>query len=180
MKNKYVLLLISFTVLIGIPMLKAQTIYISFKDGTRTSYSLSNVRSITLANDLMNLNKKDGTTDSWNVNSIGNYNYSGFESGVKTLEIKSLKDLSVYPNPTNGSINIQYQLQQPAEPIIELLDINGKLIKALPQQHQEIGNYTLTWNGSGDNDNYINAGIYFCRIMIGNESISKKIIVTNK
>lgn len=180
MKNRNAMLAIIFTVCFGMHALKAQSIYFSFTNGTHTSYALSTVRSITFTGDVMHLNKTDGTTDSWNVNAIGNYNYTGFDSGVQEAGSKAISELSVYPNPTKGPINLQYQVQQAGEVKIEITDITGKLIKTLPQKQQAIGNYTVTWNGADANGNFINSGIYFCKITIGNTSISKKIIITNQ
>lgn len=180
MKNINAVIVVVFMVCLSPLYLKAQSIYFSFKDGTRTVYATSDVRSVTFTNDVMNLNKRNGTVDSWNVNTISYYNYNGFASGVQEIGNQVLSDLLVYPNPTQGSINIQYQVQQVGDVIIELRDINGKLIKTLSQKQQGIGNYTITWNGTDDNGNYINSGVYLCRIIIGNTDISKKIIITNQ
>ena len=179
MKNRNSVIVIIFFIHSFIHVLNAQSIFFTFKDGTHSSYSLSEVSSITFTNDIMNLNKKNGTKDSWNVNTIRNYNYKSFDVSVPEVEKNVLSDFLVYPNPTEGSISLQYQVQQAGNVIIELRDINGKLIKTLSQKQQAIGNYTITWNRADDNGNYINSGVYLCRIIICNTDISKKIIITN-
>lgn len=157
---------------------QAQSIYFNFKDGTHSSYLLSDVRSITFTGDVMNLNKTNGTTDSWNVSTIGNYNFNGFLTNIKNPADKGQSNFYVYPNPAKGPINLQYEVKQAEEVTIEITDLNGKLLRSLPQKQQLHGNYTITWAGTDDSGNYITSGIYFCRIIMSDISITKKLIIT--
>ena len=177
MKNTITALTIIFMAVLCIPALNAQNIYFNFKDGTNASYAISDVRTITFTGNMMNLNKWDGTTFSWNVNTIGNYNYSGFTS-VPQGTIAS-DDVLIYPNPANGPISIQYKIESANEALVEFIDINGKTVKTFPQKQNKAGSYTVIWDGLDQKGSYTKSGIYFCRITIGGKVISKKLIITN-
>lgn len=63
------------------------------------------------------------------------------------------------PNPFMESTTIQYQLKTPSQVNITVYDAQGKLVKALVNQRQEVGSYTQQFNGKG-----LDAGIYFIKV----------------
>ena len=61
---------------------KAQSIYFNYTDGTNVAYNLIDVRKITFVSDEMNLQLMDGSIFSWNVSSIGHYQYDENSIGI--------------------------------------------------------------------------------------------------
>ena len=59
-----------------IASVNAQTIDFNYTDGTTSSYNLNDIRKITFDVDIMNLHLWDGTIYSWDVNTIGQYEYN--------------------------------------------------------------------------------------------------------
>jgi len=90
-------------------------------------------------------------------------------TGVHNAPTHDLK-FRVYPNPNNGEFNIGYQLPQNTQALLEILDINGKLIwsRQLPAW-STMQNIIL-----GDN---IAPGFYFINIRSGNNSVTQKLII---
>ncbi|MGZ3867203.1 MAG: T9SS type A sorting domain-containing protein [Bacteroidia bacterium] len=176
MKKKYIILLITC---IGFSATRAQSIYFNFKNSTQTSYLLTDVRSITFTGDVMHLNKTNGTTDSWNVNTIGNYNYSSFTNNIQKGIAPAQNDLFVYPNPANGPITFQYEIKQAGDVVIEISDVNGKVLKSLTQKHQNQGSYKISWNGADESGSFVTSGVYLCKTIINGNSLTKKLIITN-
>jgi hypothetical protein len=172
MKN--ILLSAIFVISFGLTASTAQNIYFNFNDGTYAAYALSNVRSITYSDDIMNLNKTDGTTDSWSVTQISNFNYNGF-TGVQE-EDNELAGVLIFPNPSTSTTTVEYQINKPGSVVIELRDLTGKLIKILQKEHTTSGTYTTVLDAT---ENYLQAGSYFCRISLGKQTISKQLIITN-
>jgi flagellar hook assembly protein FlgD len=178
MKNKKIITYLLLVSLFFTQALWAQNIYLNFKNGNYASFALSDVRSITFTNDtVMNLNKWDGTTYSWGVNSITNYNYSGFTNNVQ--EAANRNDVLIYPNPGNAPVTIQYQLNSSGKVIIEITDINGKTVKTFSEKQNLAGNYTIAWDGKNANGSLAMAGVYLCKITTAQKTITKKLILTN-
>lgn len=77
----------------------------------------------------------------------------------------------VYPNPVKNSLTIEYQLQEPGMVRIDLLDLYGRQLANIGNTWQQATNYRISFNASD-----LSTGIYFCRMQIGNETITRKII----
>lgn len=48
-------------------------------------------------------------------------------TGIETQD-SFLSNMAIFPNPTNSSINFNFNLKTPQQIIVEIMDINGKLI----------------------------------------------------
>ncbi|MCK5788010.1 MAG: T9SS type A sorting domain-containing protein, partial [Chlamydiia bacterium] len=53
----------------------------------------------------------------------------------------------------------------------------GQLVKTLINEHMEIGNHTLVWEGTNDNNQKVSSGIYFYKMKSANYSSTKKMIL---
>ncbi len=69
-----------------------------------------------------------------------------------------------YPNPFNPSTNLRVTLQNPAQLLVRVYDINGRLVTTLNNGMQGAGTFTLTWNGLDESGQAVAAGLYFARI----------------
>ena len=76
MNSRYTKVFLLF-LLLGLASIssKAQSIYFNYSNGTNAAYNLTDVRKITFVADEMNLQLFDGSVYSWNVSSIGHYQY---------------------------------------------------------------------------------------------------------
>jgi len=85
------------------------------------------------------------------------------------IEEKERENVKVYPNPAAGQLNIS-NLKIKEEFQVLLLDATGRIIQN--QQFSGIGTHTLNLSG-------LEKGIYFCRIMQGEEVVVvEKVVVT--
>ena len=152
--------------------LKAQSIHFSYTNGTGAAYNLQDVRKITFTADLMNLHLQDGTISSWNVSTIGYYDYNANSVNVEPIldEVNNW-NLQLFPNPTKDEIQLKYNLSKEEKMQIALYDLTGKLIL-----EKDAG----TKNAGENQDNLdlrqLPAGTYICRISGKSNSISKQII----
>ena len=149
----------------------AQSIHFNYTDGTNSSYNLQDVRKITFDADVMNLHLLDGSVYAWNVSSIGYYEYDESLVTVEDwLNKANAWDVAVYPNPTDGLLNVQFNLPKEDKVIIGLYDLQGKgiLEKSLGNittgEHKEMLDLTQLPNGT-----------YVCRITGQHYSITKKV-----
>ncbi len=77
-----------------------------------------------------------------------------------------------YPNPFNPSTIINYQLTINSFVILNVYDVNGKLLKELVNEKQSAGNYSVDFDGSG-----LPSGTYIYRLQAGDFSETKKMVL---
>ncbi len=97
-------------------------------------------------------------------------NYSFQTLSVPLLEDNSIQ-LIVSPNPVKDQLFIEYQLKEPAIVDISVLDLYGQQLAIITMEKQQPTKYRRNHDVSK-----LPAGIYFCRVQIGNETVTKKII----
>ena len=89
------------------------------------------------------------------------------QSGVEIPSISAIE--SNYPNPFNSSTIIVYTVANlgpiPAQINIDIYDIQGRKVRSLLDNREEVGRHTITWDGKDDKDFDLSSGIYFARIM---------------
>jgi hypothetical protein len=78
--------------------------------------------------------------------------------------------LGNYPNPFNGSTNIEYSLSQPGRVTVVIYDILGRRIENLIDENQAAGKYLINWKAGA-----FPTGIYFVRLKMGDYSDTRKI-----
>lgn len=69
-------------------------------------------------------------------------------------------ELSVYPNPSNGILNIAYYLDEGGYASLQIFNSLGQVVKSLSRtENQSAGNHQVTLNTSG-----LDAGLYFVKL----------------
>lgn len=167
---KIAAILLLFFVLTGV---RAQRIYFNFTDGTNAAYDLVNVRKITLTEDTMNLHLASGTTYTWKVSMIRNYDFSErffLNDGIVAATIRA--EPVVYPNPTNGNLTIRFHLAADSWVRINWFSIDGKLLQTIFEKDQQKGERNVIWNAA----NFSN-GEYICQITTKAYAVSKIIVL---
>ena len=82
-----------------------------------------------------------------------------------------------YPNPFNTFTTINYYISRPENILINIYNINGKLIRILINRKHKKGSYKVIWDATNDFGKEICPGIYFYQFKIKNYSKVKKCIV---
>ena len=82
-----------------------------------------------------------------------------------------------YPNPFNPVTSISFFLPYSGFTYLQILDINGRLIKTIQHQFMSSGYHTVNWNASAQS-----SGVYLVQMGIGNPQTmnNEKIIQTRK
>ena len=76
-----------------------------------------------------------------------------------------------FPNPFNTSTTIRYFTEFPGRVSLQIFDITGRLVATLAEKNPGSGFQEITWNAR----NYP-AGLYFVKLMVGDQIETKKII----
>jgi hypothetical protein len=82
-----------------------------------------------------------------------------------------------HPNPFNPSTTIRYCLPDKSGIRLEVYDVSGKRIVCLVDSRQEKGVYTAEWNGKDERGTAVGSGVYFYRLTVGKQTISRKMVL---
>ena len=82
-------------------------------------------------------------------------------------------NLQIAPNPFKDALRIEYSLRNGLDMKLGIYDVTGKEITTLVNTHQDAGKYSYTIDAGKYN---MGAGVYFLRIIAGNQAIEEKII----
>lgn len=72
--------------------------------------------------------------------------------------------LGSYPNPFNPSTQINYYLNEPADVLVQVYDLTGRLLSVLDRGQKAVGLHTATFNGA-----HLSSGTYFVRLGVQSE-----------
>jgi S-formylglutathione hydrolase FrmB len=82
--------------------------------------------------------------------------------------------LQNYPNPFDQSITIELTFREKSEITVSIYNQLGDKVATIFEGSKEKGIHNLTWNSEN-----ISSGIYFIKLQVGNEMVTKKIIKVN-
>jgi len=114
--------------------------------------------------------QEDATTGFGNNLFLDDINFNG-TLGVNELT-KSI-GLVVYPNPTSGSANIEFTLNDNSTISYSVIDVIGRVVEQQKTLDLSPGHHTYTINES----NTFKPGIYFVTFQLNGQKMSRKLIV---
>ena len=88
---------------------------------------------------------------------------------TSTKDIEELGVVSVYPNPTDESINLQYQLSDAIPYAVQILDITGKVLLRESTSSERINSLSIDISS-------VSSGIYICQLLTDEGVVSQKIV----
>ena len=77
-----------------------------------------------------------------------------------------------HPNPFNQIANISYSLPVESKVLLEVFNINGRLIDTLVDEYKTAGYYQLSWEAFN-----ISSGIYFIKVESGQNVSTQKLML---
>lgn len=86
---------------------------------------------------------------------------------------KILNNVKVYPNPVSDQLNLTYNVNKDSNVTIKIMDVLGNEITTLLSQHMSAGEQ----NNSFSISSRLNTGFYFIRLIVGTETVIKRISV---
>ena len=175
MNSRFTKVIFLYLISLGVAnSLNAQSaIYFSYNDGSQNSYALQDVRKLDFNGDDINLHLNDGSVFTWNVNTIGYYDYNTNTSlNIDDMLHKANDwDVNVFPNPSDGHQTLKLKLPQATELSFSIMDISGK--KIIQQQLGSLSkgehSIPLEWSNAA-------AGSYSIILNSKDFSVTKKLI----
>jgi hypothetical protein len=83
-----------------------------------------------------------------------------------------------YPNPFNPTTTITYSLPGSQHVTLEVLNIQGQLVRTLVNEVVGAGEHSIEWDATADAGNKVASGIYLYRLTAGEVTDTKKMIFT--
>jgi hypothetical protein len=88
-------------------------------------------------------------------------------TGVEPIESAVPEDFTLhqnYPNPFNPTTTIEFSLPKAAQVVLEVFDVNGRLVKRLADGFLKAGTYRVQWNATNGQGVPVSSGLYFYRL----------------
>ncbi|UCD19945.1 MAG: T9SS type A sorting domain-containing protein [candidate division WOR-3 bacterium] len=82
-----------------------------------------------------------------------------------------------YPNPFNPVTSITFTLPVDSHVILSVYDVKGRLLKCLVNRRLSSGLQRIEWDGRDMNGVDVATGIYFYRLKVGKEMLSRKMVL---
>ncbi|MDI6839983.1 MAG: Ser-Thr-rich GPI-anchored membrane family protein [bacterium] len=106
----------------------------------------------------------------------------GIEENTKLQSVISGPKLEIYPNPFTRTTEIRiqsidYRLQI-TDYRLMIYDLAGRLVRSLlvNQSTNQLIN-SISWDGKDFSGKEVGSGIYFCKLKVGNKSITKQLLM---
>ncbi len=79
-----------------------------------------------------------------------------------------------FPNPFNPITKISFMINKSQNVNLEIFDVTGKLVRKLVDNIMNAGRHELFWDGKDSLGNEVNSGIYFYKLQINRQSLTRK------
>jgi hypothetical protein len=86
--------------------------------------------------------------------------------------------INIFPNPFNYTTEISLMLNNGSTTKVEIYNQFGQKVKSLYNGYMAAGTHKLLWNSDGDDGGKMAGGLYFCKLSIGQEEHTIKLIKT--
>ena len=97
-------------------------------------------------------------------------------SPARVTVARSFPVFRFWPNPFNPVINLQVDLPNKDHVTLAIYDILGREVCRLADNPMAAGPHVLTWAGKDAQGRDVPTGAYFCRLTVGGETITNKVI----
>jgi hypothetical protein len=87
-----------------------------------------------------------------------------------------LPRLVAHPNPSRGSVDIQFELPAVATVSLRILDVRGRVIRTVTEGRFGPGSQRVAWDGRRDDGLAAPSGSYYFELRIGSTSRVRKVI----
>ena len=82
-----------------------------------------------------------------------------------------------YPNPFNPATTLRYALPADAQVTVAIYNAMGQRIRTLVEGEQAAGHHRVVWDGRDDAGQAVASGLYLCRLVSGEFSAVRKLML---
>lgn len=99
-----------------------------------------------------------------------------FVDGIRFIPNEFALDQN-YPNPFNPETVIRYQLPKSSDVALTIYNVLGQRVRQLVHVTQKAGYYQVVWDGTNEAGHSVSSGVYFYRLMHGNNAQTKRMML---
>jgi hypothetical protein len=81
------------------------------------------------------------------------------------------------PNPFRGGTQIAYSLPEMGPVNLSVFDVTGRLVQVIDRGVRDAGMHVVEWNGRDSKGLTSPSGVYFCRLLSGTSSLTRKMLL---
>ena len=100
------------------------------------------------------------------------------EVGIDDKDISSVPAKPILlgntPNPFNPATEISFELNEPQNIRLDVLDLSGRVVRTLVNGETTRGKHSIIWDGKDKTGNDMPSGIYLYRLNTGTRNITRK------
>lgn len=85
--------------------------------------------------------------------------------------------LTNYPNPFIAQTTLKVHGLKESNALVNIYNVKGQKVRTITSGSVRGGNSDLSWNGKDDAGLSLSSGLYFAKIISGNQSVTKKILM---
>jgi hypothetical protein len=102
-----------------------------------------------------------------------------FYSDEVTVRVRALAvELAQnHPNPFNPTTTIGYTVPSRTDVVLQIFDVTGRYVATIVNEARDAGRHSATWNGLSAQGEQVGSGVYFYRLTVGKESLTKKMVL---
>lgn len=106
-------------------------------------------------------------------------NWPPGNSAVERRPAAALPFVHAYPNPVTSILSLRYAVPAGYRgPIrLEIVDVQGRLVRSLVHKGQASGEYRVTWRTEDEWGRVVPGGVYFARFTVGSQAVRTKVVV---
>lgn len=160
----YTLFLLCFNLYV----LNSQVVNVNERAGTRTSYTISEIRKITFNGSNLTLFKVDNSTNIFNISGLLNLDFRSVTTNlpVYNMSLESNRKVDIYPNPFVNNLIIDFKVATD-DVVVTIFTLDGQIVHTQNSK----GSSFIEMNLS-----HLINGVYLCKYMSKDDSITVKII----
>ena len=101
----------------------------------------------------------------------------GVPTAIAPLTPPNLVVSESFPNPFASVTRIDIALGRAGPVFADVFDVAGRRVRAMPAQQFASGAQSIVFDGRGDDGRRLPSGVYFLRIEVNGESITRKMVI---
>lgn len=106
----------------------------------------------------------------------GSFSYSE-ELFVRISPPTRFRIIGNYPNPFNPETEIEYEIPVDKHVIINIVNLQGNLVKELVNERRSLGTHKITWDGTNEAGILVSSGIFYVVLQSDGKIFTKKMLL---
>lgn len=153
----------------------AQNLIVDANELGTQQYNLNTLQKITFTNDSMQIHLQSGQLDSWAKTDVRFMVFEDNPLYQKDIENLPLRNIKVYPTPTEGFLTVEWITSATGMTNFELMDLNGRIV----YRHSATVSYMGKQTAKFDLSQSLSNGVYFLKVN-QNKTISYRKVIIQK